>query len=185
MKAQAHNDAINQFVLYWGEMAPAWGINKTMAQIHALLYAEQEAMDTDEIMARLEVSRGNANMNLRSLVAWGLVHKVAKPGSRKDYYTAEKDVWEIAAIIIRERRHRELGPVRENLQECLDILGKEKGNDPQTEEFRERIDDFIKFLDFVNDMTSAMLPFITSKKSASLKSLLMLMSSLKGRKSSK
>jgi DNA-binding transcriptional regulator GbsR (MarR family) len=185
VKAQAHNDAINQFILYWGEMAPAWGINKTMAQIHALLYAEEDAMDTDQIMSRLEVSRGNANMNLRSLVTWGLVQIVSKPGSRKDYYTAEKDVWEIAAIIIRERRHRELGPVRENLQECLDILGKENDKDAQTEPFRERIDDFIKFLDVVNDMTTAMLPFITSKKSASLKSLLMLMSTLKGRKKSK
>jgi DNA-binding transcriptional regulator GbsR (MarR family) len=182
VKAQAHSDAVQQFVLYWGEMAPAWGINKTMAQIHALLYAEQDALDTDDIMQRLDVSRGNANMNLRSLVQWGLVHKVRKESSRKDYYTAEKDVWEVAAIIIRERRHRELGPVRENLQECLDILGKDKNADPQTDEFRERIGDFIKFLDFVNDMTSAMLPFITSKKSQSLKNLLMLMSTLKGKK---
>jgi DNA-binding transcriptional regulator GbsR (MarR family) len=181
MKTKAHAEAVEQFVLYWGEMAPAWGINKTMAQIHALLYAEPEAMDTDAIMARLEVSRGNANMNLRSLVTWGLVSRVSKPGSRKDYYTAEKDVWEIAAIIIRERRHRELEPVRQNLQETLEMLKKEGDGDPQAEDFRERIGDFIQFLDFVNDMTSALLPFVASKKSASLKNLLKLMNSLKGK----
>ena len=110
MKTKAHAEAVEQFILYWGEMAPAWGINKTMAQIHALLYAESEAMDTDAIMARLDVSRGNANMNLRSLETWGLVSRVSRPGSRKDFYTAEKDVWEIAALIIRERRHRDLAP---------------------------------------------------------------------------
>lgn len=181
MKTKAHAEAVEQFVLYWGEMAPAWGINKTMAQIHALLYAEPEAMDTDAIMARLDVSRGNANMNLRSLVTWGLVSRVSKPGSRKDYYTAEKDVWEIAAIIIRERRHRELEPVRQNLQETLDLLKREGDGDPQAADFRERIGDFIQFLDFVNDMTSALLPFVASKKSASLKNLLKLMNSLKGK----
>lgn len=181
MKSRAYSEAVEQFVVYWGEMAPAWGINKTMAQIHALLYAEPEPLDTDTIMARLDVSRGNANMNLRNLVAWGLARRVSKPGSRKDYYTAEKDVWDIAAIIIRERRHRELEPVRQNLQDTLDILKRESDDDPQAAEFRQRIGDFIQFLDFVNDMTSSLLPFVASKKSASLKNLLKLMNSIKGK----
>ena len=79
-------------------MASAWGINKTMAQIHALLYAENEPLDTDTIMEQLSISRGNANMNLRNLVQWQLVNKVHFKGKRKDYYTAEKDVWNIVAV---------------------------------------------------------------------------------------
>ncbi len=169
-----HAEAVRQFVLYWGEMAPAWGINRTMAQIHALLFAEDEALDTDTIMVRLDISRGNANMNLRNLLDWGLVSKVQQPGSRKDWYTAEKDVWEVAAIIIRERQNRELAPVRENLNQTLEILGKDGAGDAQTEAFRERIRDFIRFLDFVNEFSEAMLPYINSKTSASIQNLLKL-----------
>jgi len=87
-----HKEALDQFVLLWGEMASAWGINKTMAQIHALLYVEANPLDTDAIMSQLDISRGNANMNLRNLLKWQLIHKVHFKGSRKDYYTAEKEV---------------------------------------------------------------------------------------------
>ena len=94
-----YEQASEQFVLLWGEMASAWGINKTMAQIHALLYAESEPLDTDTIMDKLHISRGNANMNLRNLVQWQLVNKVHFTGKRKDFYTAEKDVWNIVAVL--------------------------------------------------------------------------------------
>src|SRR5699024_8867951 len=113
-RSALHEEALEQFVLLWGEMASAWGINKTMAQIHALLYAESDPLDTDTIMQRLDISRGNANMNLRSLIKWQLIHKVHFKGQRKDFFTAEKDVWNIVATIVRERQHREVAPIRHN-----------------------------------------------------------------------
>ena len=81
---KSHREALSRFVLFWGEMASRWGINRTMAQIHALLYAAETPMDTDEIMKQLQISRGNANMNLRSLINWDLVRKVHQSGSRTD-----------------------------------------------------------------------------------------------------
>ncbi|MDZ7681329.1 MAG: hypothetical protein U5J63_06325 [Fodinibius sp.] len=89
-RSQTHEEALEQFILLWGEMASAWGINHTMAQIHALLYAESDPLDTDAIMEQLDISRGNANMNLRNLLQWQLIHKVHFKGKRRDYYTAEK-----------------------------------------------------------------------------------------------
>src|SRR5690625_7257462 len=95
----AHQLAIDQFILLWGEMASAWGINKTMAQIHALLYAENDPLDTDSIMQKLSISRGNANMNLRNLLQWVVSQKVHYPGERKDFFTEATDEWiEVDAI---------------------------------------------------------------------------------------
>lgn len=175
----AYEQALSEFLVLWGEMAPAWGINKTMAQIHALLYAIEDPLDTDTIMARLDISRGNANMNLRKLIDWGLVYKSQLDGSRKEYFTAEKDVWVIASIIIQERQYRELVPVKQNLVECLQLLEKEESaqatpTDANTAVFRERIEDFIKVLDLFEEFSAALLPYVESKKLGALKALLTL-----------
>ncbi len=173
-KQKAYQQALEQFVLLWGEMAPAWGINKTMAQIHALLYAEEDPLDTDAIMSQLDISRGNANMNLRKLTEWGLVYKHQHEGSRKEYFSAEKDVWVIASIIIQERQYRELAPVKQNLIDCLQLLEKEPASKGETEVFRERIEDFIKVLDLFEEFSAALLPYVQNKKLGSLKTLLSL-----------
>src|SRR5690606_31485744 len=115
-----HHDALHRFIRLWGDMAVQWGINRTMAQIHALLYAADRPLDTDEIMARLGISRGNANMNLRSLVDWRLARKTQRPGSRKDFYVAEGDIWRLTATIIEERRRREIQPVERALRAVAD-----------------------------------------------------------------
>ena len=81
-QSEQYQAALERFIVFWGEMASNWGINRTMAQIHALLYVSEEALDTDRIMERLQISRGNANMNLRSLMSWSLVYKVPVEGSR-------------------------------------------------------------------------------------------------------
>ncbi|MDX1739993.1 MAG: hypothetical protein R3178_01820, partial [Rhodothermales bacterium] len=120
--SERHREALDMFVSFWGEMASRWGINRTMAQIHALLYSSEEPLDTDQIMEALSISRGNANMNLRSLIDWKLVFKVQKEGSRKDYYEAEKDVWHITAQIIRRRERQEIEPVMQQLMGCKDAL---------------------------------------------------------------
>jgi DNA-binding transcriptional regulator GbsR (MarR family) len=174
-RQKAYDEAMEQFLLLWGEMAPAWGINKTMAQIHALLYAEEDPLDTDTIMKRLDISRGNANMNLRKLNEWGLVVKSQVEGSRKELFTAEKDVWVIASIIIQERQYRELVPVKQHLIECLKLLEQEDAanpDDPDTAVFRERIEDFIKVLDLFEEFSAALLPYVQSRKLGSLRTLL-------------
>lgn len=170
--------------MLWGEMASAWGINKTMAQIHALLYAESEPMDTDAIMEQLNISRGNANMNLRNLVRWQLIHKVHIKGQRKDYYTAEKDVWSIVATIVRERQEREVAPIRKNLEECLQLLEQKEEQTEEEKAFKQRIENFVEFLEMFERFTSALLPYINKRRLAFLKQLVKLAElkqSLKGK----
>lgn len=173
-RTESHKEALEQFILLWGEMASAWGINKTMAQIHALLYAESEPLDTDTIMEQLDISRGNANMNLRNLVQWQLIHKVHFKGHRKDFYTAEKDVWNIVSTIVRERQQREVAPIREKLVECLQLFEAESMQSPEEKEFRERIENFIQFLEMFERFTQAMLPYINKKNLKFLKQLVKL-----------
>lgn len=173
-KTESHQQAIDQFVLLWGEMASAWGINKTMAQIHALLYAEAKPLDTDTIMNQLSISRGNANMNLRSLIQWQLVQKVHFKGERKDFYTAEKNVWNIVSIIVHERQQREIAPIKENLNECIKVFEEEGVQSKEEEEFKQRIEQFVEFLEMFDRFTKAMLPYINKKNLTFLKHLVKL-----------
>lgn len=184
-KSETHQQAIDQFVLLWGEMASAWGINKTMAQIHALLYAESDPLDTDAIMKQLSISRGNANMNLRNLLHWQLVQKVHYKGERRDFYTAEKDVWNIVAILIRERHQREIEPIKDNLTSTLEFFEQDSTDDPTEAEFKERLENFIEFLEMFDRFTKALLPYINRKNLTFLKHLVKLAEahqSLKGNK---
>ena len=119
------DEAKEQFIQTWGTLGSNWGINRTMAQIHALLLVSPEALSTETIMERLSVSRGNTNMNTRELIAWGLVHKELKQGDRKEYFAAEKDMFIVAQCIMRERKKRELDP----LMRALDALANIEGED--------------------------------------------------------
>lgn len=112
--------AREDFIRQWGAMGTAWGINRTMAMVHALLMTSPEALNTDQVMEALAVSRGNANANLRELVGWGLVRPVAIKGERKDYYEAEKDVWKMFCAITRERKRREIEPALVVLEDCAE-----------------------------------------------------------------
>lgn len=173
-KTLNHQQAIDQFVLLWGEMASAWGINKTMAQIHALLYAEGKPMDTDAIMKQLHISRGNANMNLRNLLQWQLIQKVHYKGERRDFYSAEKDVWNIVSVLIRERHQREIDPIKQNLTEWLSLFEQAPDQTPEENELKERIEDFIEFLEMFERFTRALLPYINRKNLTFLKHLVKL-----------
>ena len=104
-------DAKKQFVQGWGALGSQWGINKTLAQIHALMMVSTEPLSTEEIMEELSISRGNANMNIRELTDWGLVSKVFKPGERRDYFVGEKEVWKIARQVAKVRKAKELDPI--------------------------------------------------------------------------
>ena len=170
LSSHPKNELIREFVLTWGEMASAWGINRTMAQIHALLYIVEEPLDTDTVMNVLEISRGNANMNIRNLMQWGLVHKVHFQGQRKDYYTAEKDVWTTAASIIQQRQQREIDPIKNNLHTLLERLENTE-HQGEDEQLKERVKAVVNFLDIFEEFSDAMLPFIDEKNTASIKRL--------------
>ena len=123
----ALSEARDQFISQWGVIGSAWGVNRTMAQIHALLITAPSALSTDDIMQELKISRGNAHSNLRDLVSWGLVRSVVRKGERKEFFEAEKNVWKMFCIIIRERRRRELRPAQIVLKDCLSRTGNLRG----------------------------------------------------------
>lgn len=157
--------AVDEFVLLWGEMASHWGINRTMAQIHALLYATAHPLDTDEIMDRLQISRGNANMNLRALVDWNLVRKTHQLGSRKDFFVAEGDVWTITTTIIEERQRREIKPVQRALDAVADDLRESDGLEPADAELADRVEALVEILEVFEGFTKALLPLLRGRSS--------------------
>mgnify|MGYP006283286103 CR=1 FL=1 len=169
-------EAVDQFVGLWGEMASTWGINRTMAKIHALLYCAERPLNTDEIMERLDVSRGNANMNLRSLVDWDLVTKTQQKDSRKDYYEAEKDVWQITARIIEERQRREVHPVRSQLEECADRLLEDDESiedRPEAEQvLHRRFANLIDLVKVFEGVSEALLPLVRNENVDQIEQLL-------------
>jgi len=131
-----------KFIEAWGKLGSEWGINRTMAQVHALLLISPDALTTEDIMEQLSISRGNANMTLRDLMNWGLIEKQHRPGERKEYFFAEKDVWTIARQVAQERKKRELDPVLKVLNELSAIKGDEK--DPQYKTFKKSVTDINK-----------------------------------------
>ncbi len=104
-------EAKQQFIGSWGAFGTHWGINRSMAQIHALLLISPDPMTQDDIMAALDISRGNTNMNIRELINWGLVERILLSGERKEYFSAEKDIWKVMRQIVKERKKRELEPM--------------------------------------------------------------------------
>ncbi len=166
-----HREALGRFVELWGEMASKWGISRTMAQVHALLYASEHPMDTDTIMEILRISRGNANMNLRSLIKWSLVEKVHIDGSRRDYFTAEKDVWVITQQIVRHRERKELAPVKKELEHCRTLLSDGTDMNGAEEMFEQRIANLINLVDLFQSLIETGLPFMEEKNIPLLRSI--------------
>jgi DNA-binding transcriptional regulator GbsR (MarR family) len=135
-----------KFIESWGKMASDWGINRTMAQVHALLLIAPEALTADEVMEQLNISRGNANMNIRALMDWGLVHKKLRPGARKEYFMAEKDMWVVVRQIITHRKKRELDP----MLKVLDEISVVEGKGPEVDEFVKVVGDIKMFSNKAN-----------------------------------
>lgn len=140
----------DEFVTQWGIMGAQWGINRTMAQIHALLMTAPDVMSTDEVMEVLEISRGNAHTNLKDLVGWGLIRIVTKKGERKEFFEAEKDVWEIFRRIARERKRREIDPALETLSNCKAATKDMKSSDGKA--FHQQMDQLEDFVSFASKM---------------------------------
>lgn len=122
-----YEEAKEKFLQAWGTLGSSWGISRTMAQVHALLLISPESLCTEDIMKELQISRGNANMNLRDLIDWGLIFRELKAGERKEFFRAEKDIWKVAKQIIKERRKREIEPVLQ-IMEDLKTMEMEPNN---------------------------------------------------------
>lgn len=119
-------EAKQKFIQAWGTLGTNWGINRTMAQVHALMLVSPEPLSAEDIMDYLQISRGNANMNLRALIDWGLVYKELKPGERREYFVGEKDMWQVIRQIIIHRKKKELEPVLKFLAEVEEVEGDEE-----------------------------------------------------------
>ena len=147
--------AKQKFIEAWGKLGSEWGINRTMAQVHALLLISHEALTTEQIMKDLSISRGNANMTLRDLIGWGLVEKQHKAGERKEYFYADKDTWNIARQVAKERRKRELDPVLKILEELSNVEGDVE--DPEFKTFSKTMKDINKLAKNVDKTLDTML----------------------------
>ena len=125
-------EAKQQFISSWGAFGTHWGINRTMAQIHALLLISPDPLTQDDIMEELNISRGNTNMNIRELINWGLVERVLLPGERKEHFSAEKDIWKVVKQIVKERKKRELEPMLQLLDKLEDVEADKKDKQVKT-----------------------------------------------------
>ena len=132
-----------KFILHWGEMGTRWGINRTVAQVHALLYLAEKALPADEISTTLAVARSNVSTSLRELQGWGIVRVVHVLGDRRDHFESIKDVWEIFRIVSEERKRREIDPTLRVLEECVQEVKANPQGDAYT---RERLTDMREFL---------------------------------------
>ena len=149
--------ARDEFVAQWGALGTQWGINRTMAQIHALLMTAPYPITTDDVMEDLQISRGNAHTNLKELVAWGLVRVVVKKGERREYFEAEKDVWQIFTIVARERKRREIEPALAILNRCAEESQNLKTPDGKAFHDQMRaLEDFVGFASKMADRVSSM-----------------------------
>src|SRR6476661_10623775 len=129
----ALNPVQQKFILHWGEMGTRWGINRTVAQIHALLYISPKPLNAEEIVETLKVARSNVSNSLKELQSWGIVKLVHVMGDKRDHFESMKDVWEMFRVVLDERKKREIDPTLRVLQECI-VEAEKDGTDKQTEQ---------------------------------------------------
>jgi DNA-binding transcriptional regulator GbsR (MarR family) len=149
----SETEIIRQFVEHWGMMARAWGINSSMGELFALLYITGTDWTADQLREWLRVSRGNVSMNLRELLAWGVVHKVHRPGERREFYRAEADVWVLFRRILGERKRRELDPTLSLLERTVNLVPDQ----PDHTILRKRIATLRQFFALIDGMASRLL----------------------------
>ncbi len=137
-----------KYIHTWGSLATSWGVNKTMAQVHALLLVSTKPLSAEDIMEALQISRGNVNMNVRALIDWGIVQKELVIGERKEFFVATKDIWELFKQITKERKRREVEPVLKVLAELQEI----KDDSEEALEFKKVLNDLSKVTTTVNNI---------------------------------
>jgi DNA-binding transcriptional regulator GbsR (MarR family) len=144
-----------KFVEHWGMMASSWGINSTMGELFALLYVSGEDWTADSLREWLQVSRGNVSMNLRELLSWGVVHKVHRPGERREFFRAEADVWILFRRILSERKRRELDPTLHVLKDTVELLPA--AGIERDDSLRDRIVALLQFFSLINSLAAKLL----------------------------
>ena len=142
-----------KFIQSWGTLGSNWGVNRTMAQIHALLLISPDPLSAMDVKEQLSISMGNTNMNLRALMDWGLVYKKLKSGERREFFEAEKDMWEIVKKIVIQRKKRELEPV----VKMLDDISAVEGQCSESEEFSKVIKDLKLFSNKADSMLDTLI----------------------------
>lgn len=142
------DEAKNKYIQTWGSLATSWGINKTMAQVHALLLVSTKPLSAEDIMETLQISRGNVNMNVRALIDWGIVSKEFIVGERKEFFVADKDIWELFKQITKERKKREIEPVLKVLEELQQV----DENSEEANQFKQVLSDLSSVTTQVNGL---------------------------------
>ena len=131
-------EAKEKFIQSWGGLGSTWGINRTMAQIHALFLVTEELLSAEDVMEALKISRGNTNMNIRTLIDWGLVYREYKTGERKEFFRGEKDIWLVTQRVIKARQRQELDPMLNVLTELQNVKADTKNNQ-EVDAFKKQI----------------------------------------------
>ena len=144
MKTKVLSETEQKFILHWGQMGVQWGINRTVAQVHALLYLSKEPLNAEDICAKLNVARSNVSTSLKELQSWGIIHKVGSLGDKRDHFESLKDVWELARVILNERKKREIDPTLSVLRAC--VLEASQDSDTPAHS-RERLQEMASFLE--------------------------------------
>ena len=133
-----------KFILHWGEMGTRWGVNRTVAQIHALLFLSQKPLNAEEIAETLTVARSNVSTSLRELQGWGIIRVVHVMGDRRDHFESLKDVWELFRLVLDERKRREIDPTLAILRDCVAEAEKVGAGEKYS---RERLADLLAFFE--------------------------------------
>ncbi|MEL7132294.1 MAG: MarR family transcriptional regulator [Pseudomonadota bacterium] len=141
------SDAARQFILYWGDMGNQWGVNRSVAQIHALLFLSSRPLNAEQIADALGIARSNVSNSLKELVSWRLIRRIPVPGDRREHYEAEVDVWEMGIRIAQGRKEREIDPATQALRSCVAQAETESGLDPTVLRRMQDMQDFLATAD--------------------------------------
>ena len=157
-----------QFILHWGEMGARWGINRTVAQVHALLHISEAPLSADTIAAALGVARSNVSTSLRELQGWGIVRAVHVLGDRRVHFDSITNVWELFRTIVDQRKRREIDPTLEMLRKALDELDGARAGDRYT---RERLQELLEFFEIMTELYDELrhLPITTLRSVARMR----------------
>ncbi len=139
--------AVQQFILHWGEMGPRWGINRSVAQIHALLFLSERPLTAEQIAETLSLARSNVSVSLKELQGWRIVRQVPVLGDRRDHFESMSDVWEMFQTVLDERKRREIDPTMEVLRECIERIDGQRGGSAQV---RKRLEAMLSFFETVS-----------------------------------
>jgi DNA-binding transcriptional regulator GbsR (MarR family) len=162
---QPLNSIQQKFILHWGEMGTRWGINRTVAQVHALLFISPQPLNADDLVETLGVARSNVSTSLKELQGWGIVKLVHILGDKRDHFESMKDVWEMFRVVLNERKRREIDPTTQMLNECIAEAEQDKTSDPHTRERLRELRDFFEttsawYLQIRQWPTSAIVKFV-------------------------